>query len=91
MEIQRPEWLLQMQDILETLNEGVLISDDCQRILFVNSCLAEMAGRGSEEIVGQESAQFYTGEEYNFLLKQIERGMQARPQPLRIRAAEKKW
>jgi PAS domain S-box-containing protein len=76
VEIQRPEWLLQMQDILETLNEGVLISDDCQRILFVNSCLAEMAGRSSEEIVGQESAQFYTGEEYKFLLKQIKRGMQ---------------
>ncbi len=76
MAIQKPEWLLQMQDILETLNEGVLVSDDCQRILFVNSCLVEMVGRSSEEIVGQESAQFYTGEEYAFLLKQIERGMQ---------------
>lgn len=76
MDIQRPEWLIQMQDILETLNEGVLVTDDCQRILFVNSCLAELVERSPEEIVGQQSAAFYSGEEYNFLLKQIERGLQ---------------
>lgn len=77
MEIQRPEWLLQMQDILETLNEGVLIADDCQRILFVNSCLVEMVGRRAEEIIGQQSSQFYSGAEYEFLLRQIERGLQS--------------
>jgi hypothetical protein len=37
MEIAKPEWLEQMEAILETLNEGILISDDCDHVLFVNS------------------------------------------------------
>jgi len=76
VEIQRPDWLLQMEDILETLNEGVLISDDCHRILFVNSCLAEMTDRSPADLVGKNSSHFYSAQENIFMLEQIERGAQ---------------
>lgn len=66
-----------MEDILETLNEGVLISDDCDRILFVNSCLADMADLPPEALVGKISSNFYTPEENKFMLAQIERGARA--------------
>lgn len=50
MDIEKPEWLGQMEGILETRNEGVLISDDCDRVLFVNSVFEEMAVRLSANI-----------------------------------------
>ena len=34
MGIQRPEWLEQAEGVLETLNEGVIVSDDGARIPF---------------------------------------------------------
>jgi phosphoserine phosphatase RsbU/P len=72
MDMERPEWLLQMQDILETLNEGVLILDDCRRILFINSCMEEMFGLPAAEVVGRDGSHFYSSEEYKFILKKIE-------------------
>ena len=77
MEIQQSEWLLQIEGILETLNEGVMISDDCQKILFVNSHLEKMLGIPAEEIVGHESSRFYSPEEYKVILAQIAVGEQA--------------
>jgi sigma-B regulation protein RsbU (phosphoserine phosphatase) len=74
VEIEQPDWLLQMEDILETLNEGVLISDDCHRILFVNSCLADLTGMPPEDLIGKNSSHFYSAEENKFMLMQIERG-----------------
>ena len=37
LEYEQPEWLEQMAGILETLNEGVLIIDDCEHVIFVNA------------------------------------------------------
>jgi hypothetical protein len=34
---ERPQWLQQMEPILETLNEGVVIGNDSSEILFVNA------------------------------------------------------
>ena len=73
MEIKKPEWLLQMESILETLNEGVLISDERHRILFINSRMGEMLGIPPAEVAGQEGDYFYSPEEYKFVLAQIER------------------
>ena len=70
---EKPEWFLQMENILETLNEGVLISDERHRILFVNSRLGEMLGVPPAEVAGQEGDYFYSPEEYKFILAQIER------------------
>src|SRR6202167_3057478 len=77
MNIERPDWLLQMEDILETLNEGVMILDDCRKILFINSCMEELLGFPSAEVVGHTGEQFYSLEEYGFIQAQIAKGNQA--------------
>lgn len=71
MDLERPEWLAQMEGILETLNEGVLISDDCNHIVFVNNVLVEMTGIPSEELLGRSPEDFYSGEDAAFLSRQI--------------------
>lgn len=73
MKSEKPEWLLQMESILETLNEGVMISDDCHRILFINSRMGEMLGIPPAEVAGQAGDYFYSPEEYKFVLGLIER------------------
>jgi PAS domain S-box-containing protein len=72
VDVERPEWLEPVEGLLESLNEGVIITDDCNRIVFVNSCFVEMIGRPSEDLVGHVSSDFYTPEEFAFILKQIE-------------------
>ncbi len=74
MNMQRPDWLLQMEDILETLNEGVMILDDCRDILFINSCLEKMFGFPASEVVGRNGISFYTEEERKVMAGHIERG-----------------
>ena len=70
MEIEKPDWLLQMETIFDTLNEGVLVSNDCRQILYINSCLADMIGNPASEIVGRTASYFYTQEEYSVILSQ---------------------
>ncbi|HXA79559.1 MAG TPA: SpoIIE family protein phosphatase [Candidatus Acidoferrales bacterium] len=77
MNMQRPDWLLQMEDILETLNEGVMILDDCRDILFINSCLEKMFGFPASEVVGHNGISFYTEEERKVMAGHIERGREA--------------
>ncbi len=71
-DIEKPDWLTQMEDVLETLNEGVMVADDCQRIMFVNSAFVEMTGLPPGEILGEEPSHFYSFEEWKFLKQQIE-------------------
>lgn len=71
--MQPPDWLLQMEDILETLNEGVMVLDDCRKILFINSCMEEMFGMRASEVVGRNGMEFYTAEEYKVILAQVEK------------------
>src|ERR1700685_3088618 len=77
MSIEKPEWLLQMEDILETLNEGVMILDDCRNILFINSCMEKLFGMRASEVVGQVGTSFYTAEEQKIMMVHIEQGKQA--------------
>jgi len=60
LSLERPEWLEQMESVLEVLNEGVVITNDCHRILFVNSRFVEMTGISKEDLIGAESSQFYS-------------------------------
>ena len=52
MAIDKPEWLTSMEAVLEVLNEGVIISNDQQQILFVNSRFIEMTGTPRQELTG---------------------------------------
>ena len=71
METERPEWLETMEPILETLNEGVLVADDCDRILFVNSVFEEMTGVPRQEIIGQDAAKLYYNPEDFAILQEF--------------------
>ncbi len=73
VEVEQPDWLLQMEGILESLNEGVLITDECQAIIFANSNLEEMSGIPREQFVGMDVYSVYTKEEADFIVTQRER------------------
>lgn len=61
-----------MEEILETLNEGVLVADDCQHILFVNSAFVQMTGVPAADLLGTKPSQFYSADEWEFVQQQIE-------------------
>jgi PAS domain S-box-containing protein len=56
---ERPRWLQQMEPILETLNDGVVIADDSSQILFVNTVFEEMTGFPRSEIIGRDARHLY--------------------------------
>jgi sigma-B regulation protein RsbU (phosphoserine phosphatase) len=60
---ERPQWLQQMEPILETLNDGVVIADESDQILFVNTVFEEMTGILRGEIIGRDTRQLYLGAE----------------------------
>jgi PAS domain S-box-containing protein len=76
VEVEKPDWLQQIEGVLESLNEGVLISDDCQNIIFVNSNLEQMTGLPSDQIVGPDIHRLYNKAEAEFIVTQRERGLQ---------------
>jgi PAS domain S-box-containing protein len=77
VEVEQPDWLQQIEGVLESLNEGVLISDDCQNIIFVNSNLEQMTGLPQAEIVGPDIHRLYNQAEADFIIKKREQGLQA--------------
>jgi PAS domain S-box-containing protein len=68
VECEKPEWISQVEGILGALNEGVLIADQCHRMVFVNERLAEMVGSPVSELVGQFASEFYQPGEYAYLM-----------------------
>jgi len=66
-----PEWLVQVRDVLETLNQGVIITDECPRIVYSNAEFQEMVGRSADELVGQYVKDLFPPEDVPFLLSQI--------------------
>lgn len=72
MNLEKPEWLLQTEGILETLNQGVMIVDDCHRVHFINNHLEEIFGVPAREMIGHVALEYYAPDEHDFLLKKIE-------------------
>jgi PAS domain S-box-containing protein len=66
------EWLPQMESVLEVLNEGVIIIDESQRILFANSQFLEMTGFSPQELYGEGPSLFYSAKEWTFLMQQAD-------------------
>jgi PAS domain S-box-containing protein len=56
---ERPQSLQQMEPILETLNDGVIIADDSDQILFANAVFEEMTGIPRSEVIGRNARQLY--------------------------------
>ncbi len=67
----KPEWLTSMEAVLEVLNEGVLITNDRQQILFANSRFIEMTGIPRQDLTGSNASQFYSPQEWDFVARQI--------------------
>ncbi|MFZ0523780.1 MAG: SpoIIE family protein phosphatase [Candidatus Acidiferrales bacterium] len=64
---ERPQSLDQTEPILETLNDSIVIADDSDQILFVNTVFEEMTGIPRRQIVGQNARQLYhQAEEFAF-------------------------
>ena len=59
MDSERPQSLQEMEPILETLNDGVVIADETDQILFVNTVFEEMTGIPRSEIIGHDARQLY--------------------------------
>jgi PAS domain S-box-containing protein len=59
MHSQMPQSLQQMEPIFETLNDGVVIADDSEQILFVNAVFEEMTGIPRGQIIGRDARYLY--------------------------------
>ena len=76
MAMDKPEWLTSMEAVLEVLNEGVLIINEHQQILSVNSRFIEMTGISRQDLSGSYASQFYSPQEWDFIARQISVGFQ---------------
>jgi sigma-B regulation protein RsbU (phosphoserine phosphatase) len=60
---EKPEWLRQMEPILETLNDGVIVAGESGQILFVNSVFEEMTRTLRSEMIGRDARRMDVGAE----------------------------
>jgi PAS domain S-box-containing protein len=67
----QPEWVEQVRDVLETLNQGVIITDACHHIVFANSGFQEMVGWKTENYMGKSAMDFFPAEDVKRLLDQV--------------------
>ena len=67
------EWLDGVVGILESLNQGVLINNDCGEVVYANALYLKMAGYSADEFVGSKVTSWYPPEDAQALQRQIER------------------
>ena len=67
----QPEWLVQVRDVLETLNQGVIITDECPRVVYSNAVFQDMVSRSADELVGQYVKDLFPPEDVPWLLSRI--------------------
>jgi len=67
-----PEWLQQMESILEELNEGVVIVDDQLRVVFANEALNRLAQYERGELQGRSPDAIFPRKDLPYLVRQHE-------------------
>ena len=67
-----PEWLRQMESILEELNEGVAIVDDQLRVVFANEALIRLGQYDRGELQGRSPDAIYPRKDLPYLVRQHE-------------------
>jgi PAS domain S-box-containing protein len=67
MTVEAQEWLRHQEGILETLNEGVAITDDSGHIVFVNKYMEHLFGASRSALIGKNADAFYSGEDYEYV------------------------
>jgi PAS domain S-box-containing protein len=69
----KPAWIDQVEGILETINQGVIINDNSNRVVFANAHFRRLIGYPAEELLGHPITDFYPSEAVPALLKLIRR------------------
>jgi sigma-B regulation protein RsbU (phosphoserine phosphatase) len=72
--IETPDWLRRMENILEELNEGVVIVDDELRVVFANEALIRMGQYERGEIQGRTPDAIFPREDLAYIKRQYESG-----------------
>src|SRR6202166_2084236 len=72
--IETPDWLREMETILEELNEGVIVLDDQLRVIFANEALTRMGHFDREEIQGCTPDAIFPSEDLPYIKRQHESG-----------------
>lgn len=57
--------------LLETMNEGLVVLDENNRLTYINSKISEMFGYASEEIIGHSPLEFLSEENQEKMKKQL--------------------
>jgi PAS domain S-box-containing protein len=61
-----------MIGVLETINQGVIINDDCSQIVFANQLFQKMIGIPAKELVGRKVTELYPPEDALALRNRIQ-------------------
>jgi len=69
-----PDWLREMETILEELNEGVVVLDDQLRVIFANEALTRMGHFDRNEIQGCTPDAIFPSEDLPHIKRQNEAG-----------------
>jgi PAS domain S-box-containing protein len=72
--IETPDWLREMETILEELNEGVVVVDDQLRVIFANEALTRMGDFEREELQGRTPDAIFPPNDIPHILRQHESG-----------------
>jgi PAS domain-containing protein len=72
--IETPDWLLQMESILEELNEGVVIVDNQLRVVFANEALIRLGQYERGEMRGSTPDALFPPEDIPNIMRQHESG-----------------
>ncbi len=72
--IKTPDWLRQMESILEELNEGVAIVDDQLRVIFANEALTRLGQFDLDELRGCAPDAIFPPEDIPYIIRQHESG-----------------
>ena len=73
--IETPDWLREMETILEELNEGVVVLDDELRVIFANEALTRMGHFERGEIQGRTPDAIFPSEDLPYIKRQHESGL----------------
>jgi PAS domain S-box-containing protein len=65
-------WVNEMIGVLETINQGVIINDDCSHIVFANLLFQKMMGMPAEELIGRKVMDMYPPEDAAILRNYIQ-------------------
>jgi PAS domain S-box-containing protein len=66
-------WIEQVGGVLETLNQGVIINNECRQVVYANSRFLEMIQMSAADLLGQSIMNLYPPDDVPPLLEFIAR------------------